>query len=288
MVNDALASIPNVTTIKLIIWPEMIYAPDQKYAILQVEKNELPEYKKRGHCPCRFSSAWSFKTKMNPVGSTVEVEIQTTKTRNADAETAHDSGWEKQFPQESETAESRSAAKDSMHGVHQALVDRLKETQNFYSQVLASQLCELAFLLSDKTFKGSRLTSVSIGISTHQIGLDGAHFAPMKLRSELNRSRYENCRPYPARKSIAPKDHRVYVALGSNVGDRIAMLDLACCELDRSGIRVVRTSALYETEPMYLQNQPSFVNGACEVCQSCFTLELPIQADDVFRRFKPY
>ncbi|MCJ1268333.1 trifunctional dihydropteroate synthetase [Lobaria immixta] len=202
---------------------------------------------------------------MNPVSSIVEVEIQTTKTRTADAETADDSAWENQFPQESETAESRSAAKDSMHGVHQTLVDRLKKTQNLYTQALASQLAELAFLLSDKTFNDSSLTAVSIGISTHQIGVDGAHFAPMRLRSELNRSGYKSPRTFPARKSVSPKDHLVYVALGSNVGNRIAMLDLACRELDRSGIRVVRTSALFETEPMYLQNQPSFVNGACEV-----------------------
>lgn len=63
------------------------------------------------------------------------------------------------------------------------------------------------------------------------------------------------------------KSHRkAYIALGSNVGDRLDMIEKACLALDRDpNIKVTRTSSLYETEPMYVQDQARFLNGACEV-----------------------
>lgn len=62
------------------------------------------------------------------------------------------------------------------------------------------------------------------------------------------------------------KTRRIFVALGSNIGNRIENIESACREIDNeSDIRIVRTSALYETEPMYVQDQERFFNGACEV-----------------------
>ena len=62
----------------------------------------------------------------------------------------------------------------------------------------------------------------------------------------------------------SPK-HTAYIALGSNLGDRVTMIEQACREMDARGIRVKRTSSLWETEPMYVLDQDRFVNGACEV-----------------------
>ena len=59
--------------------------------------------------------------------------------------------------------------------------------------------------------------------------------------------------------------HRAFIALGSNIGDRIGWIEKACRSMNERGIRVTRTSALYETEPMYVEDQDSFVNGVCEV-----------------------
>ncbi|KAL6881142.1 Dihydropteroate synthase [Trichoderma novae-zelandiae] len=56
-----------------------------------------------------------------------------------------------------------------------------------------------------------------------------------------------------------------YIALGSNLGDRISEIEKACNEMNRRGIRVKRTSSLWETEPMYVTDQDRFINGACEV-----------------------
>ena len=59
--------------------------------------------------------------------------------------------------------------------------------------------------------------------------------------------------------------HVVYVALGSNLGNRFEMIEYACREMDSQGIKITRTSSLYETEPMYLEDQAPFINGVCEV-----------------------
>lgn len=62
------------------------------------------------------------------------------------------------------------------------------------------------------------------------------------------------------------KKHRAYVALGSNMGDRVAMIEMACKEMEASGhIKVRRTSSLWETKAMYVLDQDMFMNGACEV-----------------------
>ncbi|KAL8749458.1 MAG: hypothetical protein Q9184_006804 [Pyrenodesmia sp. 2 TL-2023] len=59
--------------------------------------------------------------------------------------------------------------------------------------------------------------------------------------------------------------HRALIALGSNIGDRIGMVEQACTEMAQRGLKPLRTSSLYETEPMYKTDQPSFVNGVCEI-----------------------
>ena len=63
----------------------------------------------------------------------------------------------------------------------------------------------------------------------------------------------------------SPPMHRAYIALGSNVGERVEMIEKACKEMERAHIRVKRTSSLFETAPMYVLDQDPFMNGVCEV-----------------------
>lgn len=56
-----------------------------------------------------------------------------------------------------------------------------------------------------------------------------------------------------------------YIALGSNLGDRVAWIEMACNKMSERGIKIKRTSGLWETEPMYVLDQNNFLNGACEV-----------------------
>ncbi len=58
---------------------------------------------------------------------------------------------------------------------------------------------------------------------------------------------------------------KVYLSLGSNVGDREANLRAAIDELPHAGAAVTRVSSFYETEPVDLLEQPWFLNCAAEV-----------------------
>jgi 2-amino-4-hydroxy-6-hydroxymethyldihydropteridine diphosphokinase len=58
--------------------------------------------------------------------------------------------------------------------------------------------------------------------------------------------------------------HRVYLSLGSNLGDRAANLQKCIRLLSKLG-DVVKVSSFYETEPMELREQPWFLNCAVEL-----------------------
>ncbi|KAJ2847572.1 trifunctional dihydropteroate synthetase [Coemansia brasiliensis] len=70
-----------------------------------------------------------------------------------------------------------------------------------------------------------------------------------------------------AESKLDPGMHSVYIALGTNVGDRLGNLHKALNRLntDLPMSRLVDTSFLYETAPMYVTDQPAFLNAACLV-----------------------
>lgn len=53
---------------------------------------------------------------------------------------------------------------------------------------------------------------------------------------------------------------RVYIALGSNLGRRVANLQRAVALLARNGFRIVRASPVYETRPVGMNNCRLFLN----------------------------
>ena len=53
----------------------------------------------------------------------------------------------------------------------------------------------------------------------------------------------------------------VYLALGSNIGEREKNLREAISRLDRAAIRALKTSSLYETEPVDYLDQAWFLNA---------------------------
>ena len=58
---------------------------------------------------------------------------------------------------------------------------------------------------------------------------------------------------------------RVWLALGSNLGDRAGYLEAARQALPVVGITVVRRSRVAETEPVGIREQPDFLNQVLEV-----------------------
>jgi 2-amino-4-hydroxy-6-hydroxymethyldihydropteridine diphosphokinase len=58
---------------------------------------------------------------------------------------------------------------------------------------------------------------------------------------------------------------RAYVGLGSNLGDRAALLHAATDALEMRGIRVLQRSPIYETDPVGGPRQPPYYNQVIEI-----------------------
>jgi 2-amino-4-hydroxy-6-hydroxymethyldihydropteridine diphosphokinase len=70
---------------------------------------------------------------------------------------------------------------------------------------------------------------------------------------------------------------RAYIGLGSNMGDRLEQLQRAADLLHRTeGVRVLRSSRVYETEPVGGPPQPHYLNAVLEV-------ETELSAPDLLR-----
>ncbi|KAH7106826.1 Dihydropteroate synthase [Auriculariales sp. MPI-PUGE-AT-0066] len=66
----------------------------------------------------------------------------------------------------------------------------------------------------------------------------------------------------------------VAIAFGSNIGNRFKNIDDALRQLEANNVKVLSTSFLYETKPMYVEDQAQFLNGACLVETSLGPMDL--------------
>jgi len=65
---------------------------------------------------------------------------------------------------------------------------------------------------------------------------------------------------------LVSRERVAYLGLGSNVGDRRALLEAAVAGLERRGLRVLAASSVYETDPVgEILDQPSFLNACLRV-----------------------
>lgn len=69
--------------------------------------------------------------------------------------------------------------------------------------------------------------------------------------------------------------HRAVIAIGSNIGNRVANIEQSLQAMRRKGIQIRSTSFLYETEAMYYEDQDHFLNCVCEVGQRLTTFVVP-------------
>lgn len=58
---------------------------------------------------------------------------------------------------------------------------------------------------------------------------------------------------------------KAYLGIGTNIGDLKDNIHKALSLLEQSGISVLKTSSLHETEPWGVTGQPPFLNAAVEV-----------------------
>lgn len=180
------------------------------------------------------------------------------------------------------------ATLDQVHptyGVHEMVARSAGSLRYDRAEVEAVKLSRLAFELADAQSPCRRLTHVTISLreSFHMEGkicfrrkskelyLRGTPVSSKKLCMGClvvyNRADYEQSSLNLTHNHVHTGWHRAYLALGSNIGDRIKVIELACRAMMNRGIKVTRTSALYETKAMYLEDQQPFINGACEVSE---------------------
>src|ERR1019366_601959 len=74
-------------------------------------------------------------------------------------------------------------------------------------------------------------------------------------------------------------------SLGSNLGDRAANIDRAIAALPEAGVKVLRRSALYETEPVDFLAQPWFLNCVIEAETTLAPLDLLHALQGIERQF---
>jgi len=67
---------------------------------------------------------------------------------------------------------------------------------------------------------------------------------------------------------------RVYLSLGSNLGDRVAHVQKALRMLADKGVEICRVSSFYQTEPVDFRAQPWFLNCAVEANTELMPLRL--------------
>jgi len=67
---------------------------------------------------------------------------------------------------------------------------------------------------------------------------------------------------------------KYFLCLGSNLGQKRSNLRKALALLKKRGIRLLRLSSLYQTEPVEIQDQPWFYNQVVEIEANFSPLEL--------------
>ena len=68
----------------------------------------------------------------------------------------------------------------------------------------------------------------------------------------------------PGTKQEKNSNHKVFIGIGTNLGDRSKNIEEALKNLESDGLKIVKKSPIYETEPYGLTKQPKFLNCVVE------------------------
>lgn len=153
----------------------------------------------------------------------------------------------------------------SIHDVHRAVVSFVESKAHSDLDVMVLEASHVAFEAFDRNMQEGRATRIEFKLDEARFDKAGENRPEIKTRYVFDRTWSDRFHKLQKPAVLEPGNHRALVALGSNLGDRIDMIERACTEMDLRDIKVLRTSSLYETEPMYKTDQPSFVNGVCQV-----------------------
>ncbi|KAL8800811.1 MAG: hypothetical protein Q9182_004919 [Xanthomendoza sp. 2 TL-2023] len=164
--------------------------------------------------------------------------------------------------------------------IHRQIADFVESNAHEDWDVLAFQAAGLFFQSSEELIGCGPYATLLMRFADQRPLLPGS---PRPNRSYKYSAQWHRSLYRQAHKAFKTEgaSSQVFIALGSNMGDRIGMIEQACAEMARRGLKVRRTSSLYETEAMYETNQPPFVNGACEIETTLPPTELLDQLKDI-------
>ena len=155
-----------------------------------------------------------------------------------------------------------------MLGLHDELLECvLQSTQT--GENLSLDLTQTAFRLAEENELYSGLNKVKFIVSLPKYSSHKSmHRIKALSTTLLSRTAWQSMKQRSHMNEPDAGKHTVFIALGSNLGDRLHHLEAACGLMAKGGIKLVRTSGLYETKPMYMEDQGQFLNGVCEVGSS--------------------
>jgi len=147
--------------------------------------------------------------------------------------------------------------------VHQEVIRAATAYQSKLEENAGLRVAQLAFEIADND---KRLEVGNVGLNR-----TSKQETTKSCGINFSRVQYESSRRSMSNESLQSGRQTAYLALGSNIGDRVSMIETACREMKDRGLEIAKTSALYETKAMYLEDQQSFINGACEVSRIQFS-----------------
>ncbi|KAL1948520.1 hypothetical protein VTO73DRAFT_12595 [Trametes versicolor] len=183
---------------------------------------------------------------------------------------------------------SRAASLD-YRTLEQRIFDYVQDSKFLTVESLASEVAKLTLtFLADATARATvRISKPSALLTAEASELEVTRsFADLDTSSTDSSGLTETpntpvtiSKPTSGSKSAGPSSslpHRAAIAIGGNMGDRFANIECALRLLEAPGadieswtggprVIVVDTSFMYETAPMYVAEQPRFINCACVV-----------------------
>ncbi|KAL9008960.1 MAG: hypothetical protein Q9173_005972, partial [Seirophora scorigena] len=161
----------------------------------------------------------------------------------------------------------------SIYEVHRALASFVESKAHASLDVMALEASHVGFEAFERTMQSGHAARIELKLFE---GHDKPGKPPAKSNTTYSFDRHCSDGLQQSQKAADLKsdNHRALVALGSNLGDRVGMIEQACTEMQLRGLKVLRTSSLYESEPMYKTDQPSFVNGVCQIETTVSPIEL--------------
>ena len=275
LASDILAKFPAATAIKIVFHPnirvnfkiENLVISDLSFYKFSPRVKRASEYK--------AVTEWHLPHSL-PSGRLISLVLKTTEERSVS--TLYD-----QIPG-LETSSCRSSLKyvHPTFGLHEEIARFAEHHESDRAESAALLLAQSLFHLANRKDPCKRLLHAQV-VMREIVPLKGASRTKREemverifnndLKNEsytscnvhLDRHQYEKSQRGLVSSNVQSGRHRAYLALGSNLGNRVEMIESAVREMSNRGLGVLRTSALYETKPMYLENQESFINGACEV-----------------------